>query len=107
MSTNVEGAQIQKTRRMCFPPTSACSREDATDIPPCDAALTEGEIRQLVAGSKQQFVAWYSYAALVWCLKGTMIFFFKRMTLGLAYQRLVNYIGICCILAYIAVLCTV
>ena len=36
-----------------------------------------------------------------------MIFFFKRMTLGLAYQRLVNYIGICCILAYIAVLCTV
>lgn len=36
-----------------------------------------------------------------------MIFFFKRMTLGLTYQRLVNYIGFCCIFAYIAVILTV
>lgn len=52
-------------------------------------------------------MAWYSYATLVWCLKGTMIFFFKRMTIGLSQQRLVNYIGYACIVTYIAVILTV
>lgn len=36
-----------------------------------------------------------------------MIFFFKRMTLGLSYQRLVNYIGYACVIAYTAVVLTV
>ena len=36
-----------------------------------------------------------------------MIFFFKRMTIGLSQQRLVNYIGYACIVTYIAVILTV
>ncbi|VUC29857.1 unnamed protein product [Clonostachys rosea] len=84
MATNVEGSVIQTQR-----------------------VLTDGEISQLVEGSKQELVAWYSYATLVWCLKGTMVCFFMRMTMGLSQQRLVNYIGIACIVSYVAVFLTI
>jgi hypothetical protein len=79
----------------------------AADSSFINAELTAPEIEQLIEGSKQQLVAWYSYATLVWGLKGTMIFFFKRMTMGHSQQRIVNYIGIACAVTYLAVILTV
>jgi hypothetical protein len=70
-------------------------------------ALTDEEVRRFEYGSKIQLTAWYSYTALLWALKGTMLCFFKRMTTGLWQTRLVKWIGIACIISYIAVVCTV
>jgi len=55
--TNVEASQLQKTR-----------------------TLTASEIDTYSFGSKEQLAAWYSYTALIWCMKGTMLFFFHRLT---------------------------
>jgi hypothetical protein len=102
LSTNVEGSVIEQTRR-----TSTSLPESSNELTKRQPALLEGEIKQLVEGSKQQLVAWYSYASLVWCLKGTMLFFFKRMTIGLSQQHIVNWISLGCIVSYIAVFLTV
>jgi len=58
-------------------------------------------------GSKQQLLAWYSYSSLVWCLKGTMVCFFMRMTAGVASRKSVVWIGYACIVTYVAVELTV
>lgn len=58
-------------------------------------------------GSKHEFAGWYCYLTLVWALKGTMVYFFKRMTMGLSQQRLVNYIAVGCLLSYFVIILTV
>ncbi|KAH6649021.1 hypothetical protein BKA67DRAFT_379552 [Truncatella angustata] len=82
--TNVEASVVQATR-----------------------ALTEEEIAQYEYGSKIELVAWYSYTALIWCLKGTMLCFFKRMTTGLWQHRLVKWLMWACVASYIAVFLTI
>jgi hypothetical protein len=42
--------------------------------------LTAAEIRAYTFGSQEQLVAWYSYTALIWSMKATMLFFFNRLT---------------------------
>ena len=42
--------------------------------------LTDQEIATFEFGSKQQLAAWYSYTALIWTMKATMLFFFHRLT---------------------------
>ncbi|KAF4631605.1 hypothetical protein G7Y89_g6523 [Cudoniella acicularis] len=82
--TNVEGVAVQQTR-----------------------TLTAAEIATYEFGSKEQLAAWYSYAALIWAMKGTMLFFFNRLTIGLWQHRYVKWLGIACVLSYIIVLLTV
>ena len=48
-----------------------------TDI---SAALTAAEIARFEFGSEEQLAARYSYTALIWCMKGTMLCFFNRLT---------------------------
>lgn len=62
---------------------------------------------QLIEGSKQQVGAWFSYATLVWCLKGTMICFFFGMTAGLGKKRFVFWLGMVCIATWVVVMLTV
>ncbi|KAF7516275.1 hypothetical protein G7054_g14222 [Neopestalotiopsis clavispora] len=68
--------------------------------------LTDDEIAQFELGSRLQLTAWYSYTALLWCLKGTMLCFFQRMTIGLWQARLVKYLMYACIVTYLAVFFT-
>ena len=42
--------------------------------------LTADDIAGYRIGSIEQLVAWYSYTALIWTLKGAMLFFFYRLT---------------------------
>ncbi|RSL67063.1 hypothetical protein CEP53_003191 [Fusarium sp. AF-6] len=69
--------------------------------------LTDSIIKDCVKGSKLEFVAWYSYTALIWSLKGTMLFFFSRITIGTWHSILVKTASVCCAISYLAVFFTV
>ncbi|RMZ73474.1 integral membrane PTH11 [Pyrenophora seminiperda CCB06] len=64
--------------------------------------LTPEETRHVVIGSKCLLAGWIIYTTLIWCLKGCMLFFYKRLTLNLQQQNLVNITGGVCTVAYIA-----
>ncbi|KAK9413329.1 putative G-protein coupled receptors family 1 profile domain-containing protein [Seiridium unicorne] len=68
--------------------------------------LSQADIDQFTIGSKLQLTAWYSYTALLWCLKGTMLCFFQRITTGLWQSRLVKYLMYACAVSYVAVFLT-
>ncbi|TVY33395.1 hypothetical protein LSUB1_G007291 [Lachnellula subtilissima] len=82
--TNVEGSVLQQIR-----------------------PLTATEIDMFTHGSKEQLVAWYSYTALIWAMKGTMLFFFNRLTFGLDQHRYIKWLAIGCGLSYVAVFLTI
>ncbi|KAL4727780.1 hypothetical protein ACLX1H_004469 [Fusarium chlamydosporum] len=69
--------------------------------------LTRAEIREYELGSKFQLVAWYAYTALIWCLKGTMLCFFSRMTIGTWHKNYVQVVSFLCGITYIAVVLTI
>lgn len=75
----------------------------AADLPD----LTQSRIDRLTYGSKMQLTAWYSYTALIWCLKFTMLFFYRRLTLGSLQNKMVRYLFWICGATYIAVFLTV
>ncbi|ETS79867.1 hypothetical protein PFICI_07396 [Pestalotiopsis fici W106-1] len=82
--TNVEASTFQRTR-----------------------TLSDAEIAQYAIGSKSQWSAWFTYPALLWCLKGAMLCFYQRMTMGLWQSRLVNWLMWACGISYCAVVLTV
>lgn len=49
----------------------------------------------------------YNYTALVWGLKAIMLFFFRRLTIGLKQQRNVKILAVVVGLTYIAVFLTI
>ncbi|KAF4540326.1 uncharacterized protein LTHEOB_9422 [Lasiodiplodia theobromae] len=57
-------------------------------------ALTDAQVYSLGIGSKALFSAWISYICLIWCLKGSVLFFYNRLTKGLKEQRLVRWLAI-------------
>ncbi|KAK6216189.1 TAT-binding protein-like protein 7, AAA ATPase [Pestalotiopsis sp. IQ-011] len=69
--------------------------------------LTDAEIQQYTVGSAGQWAAWFTYPALLWCLKGAMLCFFKRVTMGLWQEKLVYWLMWACGISYCAVLLTV
>lgn len=44
------------------------------------ATLTDAEIARREFGSKCLLAGWNFYVTLIWCLKGTMLCFYNRMT---------------------------
>ncbi|VTT81516.1 unnamed protein product [Fusarium fujikuroi] len=56
--------------------------------------LTQDEIHEYETGSKLELAAWYAYTALIWSLKGTMLCFFSRMTIGTWHNMLVKSVSI-------------
>lgn len=54
-----------------------------------------------------QLTAWYSYTALLWSLKGTMLCFFTRMTIGTWHRTFVKTASWLCGISYIAVFLTI
>ncbi|KAF5561187.1 integral membrane protein PTH11 [Fusarium phyllophilum] len=65
--------------------------------------LTNDEIQEYETGSKLELAAWYAYTALIWRLKGTMLCFFSRMTIGTWHNMFVKTVSILCALSYLAV----
>ncbi|KAH8647028.1 hypothetical protein BGZ60DRAFT_329442, partial [Tricladium varicosporioides] len=82
--TNVEASVVQKT-----------------------TPLTDAEIRAYTFGSQEELLAWYSYTALIWSMKATMIFFFNRLTFGLWQHRYVKWLGLACGISYLVVVLTI
>ncbi|KAM0544877.1 hypothetical protein ACHAPJ_011622 [Fusarium lateritium] len=71
------------------------------------ATLTDHEIHEYTLGSKLELLAWYSYTALIWSLKGTMLCFFSRMTIGTWHNVFVKTVSVLSGLSYIAVFLTI
>jgi hypothetical protein len=69
--------------------------------------LTRHEIAEYEKGSKLQLAAWYAYTALIWSLKGTMLCFFSRMTIGTWHNVFVKTVSILSAVSYVAVFLTV
>ncbi|KAF4453283.1 hypothetical protein F53441_4013 [Fusarium austroafricanum] len=82
--TNLEAGDVMKTRQ-----------------------LKQWEIDEYTKGSKLELMAWYSYPTLIWCLKGTMLCFFSRMTIGTWHNVFVKSISILCAVTYLAVFLTI
>ncbi|KAI4725483.1 hypothetical protein E4T49_06728 [Aureobasidium sp. EXF-10728] len=53
---------------------------------------TQADIDRVTYGSKLEYTAWCSYPALIWCMKFTMLFFYKRLTLGSFHNKLIKYL---------------
>ncbi|KAF5530928.1 integral membrane protein PTH11 [Fusarium mexicanum] len=69
--------------------------------------LTKDEIHEYETGSKLELAAWYAYTALIWSLKGTMLCFFSRMTIGTWHNMFVKTVSILCAVSYLAVFLTI
>ncbi|KAI1015956.1 hypothetical protein LB504_009201 [Fusarium proliferatum] len=69
--------------------------------------LTQHEIHEYETGSKLELAAWYAYTALIWSLKGTMLCFFSRMTIGTWHNMFVKTVSILCAVSYLAVFLTI
>ncbi|EKG12260.1 hypothetical protein MPH_10565 [Macrophomina phaseolina MS6] len=83
---------------------------DGTNVDVSEAAidqLTDAEIDRLAYGSKMQLAAWYSYTALIWCMKATMLFFYNRLTFGLWQHKALKYLAWFTALSYVAVVLTI
>ncbi|KAK7407881.1 hypothetical protein QQX98_009940 [Neonectria punicea] len=71
------------------------------------ATLTDAEIARMEFGSKCLLAGWNFYVTLIWCLKGTMLCFYNRMTLGLKQQKIVKGTIYATIVAYVAVIAVI
>lgn len=90
------------------------------------ATLTDEEIAKREFGSKCLLAGWNFYVTLIWCLKGTMLCFYNRMTygrsptrnptsqmankatrLGLKQQKIVKWTIYATIIAYVGVVAVI
>lgn len=69
--------------------------------------LTQTDIARLTWGSKVELSAWYSYITLIWTLKFTCLFFYRRLTLGSATAKLVKYYFWMLAITFVAMFCIV
>ncbi|ETS77326.1 hypothetical protein PFICI_11200 [Pestalotiopsis fici W106-1] len=63
--------------------------------------MSPEEIHDRELGSKWLFTGWNTYVALIWTLKGCMLFFFNRITLGLSQQKFVKWTSVACVVTYL------
>ncbi|KAJ6442704.1 srpk [Purpureocillium lavendulum] len=68
------------------------------------ATLTSEQIARFEFGSKCLLAGWNFYVALIWALKGCMLCFYNRITLGLTQQKFVKWTGLACFFAYAGVM---
>ncbi|KAJ5018583.1 Acyl-CoA dehydrogenase family member 11 [Colletotrichum sp. SAR 10_99] len=70
-------------------------------------SLSEDDVRILELGSKLEFISWYSYPGCIWVLKFTVLFFYKRLTLGILRRKTLITLFWLCGLSYITLCLTV
>ncbi|KAL2689972.1 hypothetical protein Neosp_004037 [[Neocosmospora] mangrovei] len=68
------------------------------------AKLTDAQIAKLEFGSKCLLAGWNFYVTLIFCLKGVMLCFYSRMTLGLWQRKVVIWTQVGTVLAYLGVI---
>lgn len=68
------------------------------------ATLTDEEIARFEFGSKCLLMGWNFYVSLIWALKGCVLCFYNRITLGLKQQKLVKWTGLACVFGFAGVL---
>jgi len=66
--------------------------------------LSKEQIARFEFGSKCLLMGWNFYVTLIWCLKGSMLCFYNRMTLGLRQQIFVKWTGVACVFAFAGVM---
>ncbi|EEU46894.1 uncharacterized protein NECHADRAFT_5929, partial [Fusarium vanettenii 77-13-4] len=68
------------------------------------AKMTDAQIAKLEFGSKCLLAGWNFYVTLIFCLKGVMLCFYSRMTLGLWQRKVVIWTQVGTVLAYFGVI---
>ncbi|KAJ0160861.1 hypothetical protein CTA2_7171 [Colletotrichum tanaceti] len=69
--------------------------------------LSDRDVEILQLGSKLEFLSWYSYPGCIWLLKFTVLFFYKRLAMGLLRRRVMIGLFWLCGLSYIVLCMTV
>ncbi|OLN86443.1 hypothetical protein CCHL11_06373 [Colletotrichum chlorophyti] len=69
--------------------------------------LSDHDVEILELGSKLEFISWYTYPGCIWVLKFTVLFFYKRLTLGILRRRTLVGLFWMCGLSYMALCLTV
>ncbi|CVK97833.1 related to integral membrane protein PTH11 [Fusarium proliferatum] len=98
----IYNSTLSLTVRTISAPTSKLASQPTHAV-----TLTQDEIHEYETGSKLELAAWYAYTALIWSLKGTMLCFFSRMTIGTWHNMFVKSVSILCAASYLAVFLTI
>ncbi|OLN96685.1 hypothetical protein CCHL11_00819 [Colletotrichum chlorophyti] len=70
--------------------------------------LSDEEVARVVKGSKFQQVAWYTYTAYLWSLKGGLLLFYKRLTFDMwRHARFLRNLTFFTIFTYLVVVLTI
>ncbi|KAI9151279.1 hypothetical protein HJFPF1_08478 [Paramyrothecium foliicola] len=70
--------------------------------------LLDEDIQRLELGSKLEFLSWYTYPGLIWVLKFTVLFFYRRITFGgILRRRTLRSLFWMCGMSYIILCLTV
>lgn len=78
------------------------------DVTPDEVdSLSDADVRILEMGSKMEFVTWYTYPGFVWVLKFCILFFYRRLTLGLTKERTLNLLFAFCGVTWAALIIAV
>lgn len=70
-------------------------------------SLSDADVSVLEMGSKMEFVTWYTYPGFVWVLKFCILFFYRRLTLGLTKERTLNCLFAFCGVTWAALIIAV
>ncbi|KAK1479923.1 hypothetical protein CCUS01_00477 [Colletotrichum cuscutae] len=70
-------------------------------------SLSDHDVAVLQLGSKLEFMSWYTYPGCIWVLKFTVLFFYKRLTLGILRRRSLVALFWICGLSYVVLCLTV
>ncbi|KAL3426655.1 hypothetical protein PVAG01_00164 [Phlyctema vagabunda] len=66
--------------------------------------LSDEQLISISQGSKALFCAWLSYICLIWSLKGAVLFYYNRLTVGLREHRLVKGLAVVCVVTFFAMI---
>ncbi|KAK0387016.1 hypothetical protein NLU13_5330 [Sarocladium strictum] len=78
------------------------------DVTPMQANSISNSDRIILRyGSQLEFISWYSYPGSIWILKFMVLFFYRRLTLGILHCRTINFLFFFCAASWVALIVTV
>ncbi|TLD26601.1 hypothetical protein PspLS_04645 [Pyricularia sp. CBS 133598] len=70
-------------------------------------SLSDEDIRILEMGSIMEFVTWYTYPAFVWVMKFSILFFYRRLAVGLIKESTIRFLFFFCGITWAALIASV
>ncbi|KAI6357917.1 hypothetical protein MCOR25_007527 [Pyricularia grisea] len=70
-------------------------------------SLSDDDVRILEMGSKMEFATWYTYPAFVWILKFSILFFYRRLGVGLLKETTIKFLFFFCGITWAALIASV